>query len=205
MISTSSTDPRRLQEIISDGPVSTVTRIESESPDGSRFMAVKTTTTTHAKEPHDIIKEVRLLASLSHPNVRRIITMRVRLHDSCNSDRSADQARSIPKIQEPEIVDAIHSLLPRRAPPILPLLPTPHRLLWKHHHVLLTRRSIHHPCQVGHLPGYMWRELPPQRTRPNRTQGHQAEQHPPDPVRLCAAYRLWDRLPHGRGSCRENE
>ena len=63
------TDPRRFQEIISEGPTSIVTRIESELPDGPRFIAVKTSTTTHAKEPHDIIKEVRLLASLSHPNV----------------------------------------------------------------------------------------------------------------------------------------
>lgn len=64
-----STDPRRFQEIISEGPTSIVTRIESELPDGPRFIAVKTSTTAHAKEPHDIVKEVRLLASLSHPNV----------------------------------------------------------------------------------------------------------------------------------------
>lgn len=64
-----STDPCHSQEIISEGPTSIVTRIKSESSDGPRFIAVKTSTTTHAKEPHDIIKEVRLLASLSHINV----------------------------------------------------------------------------------------------------------------------------------------
>lgn len=67
------TDPVRSQEIIYDGPTSTVTRIESDLPDGPRFVAVKTSTTTHAKEPHDIIKEVRLLASLSHINVRYLV------------------------------------------------------------------------------------------------------------------------------------
>ncbi|KAG9313846.1 kinase-like protein [Chiua virens] len=60
-------------EIISDGPTSIVTRIESELSDGPRFIAVKTSTTAHAKEPHDIIKEVRLLASLSHPNIIPLI------------------------------------------------------------------------------------------------------------------------------------
>ncbi|KAF8435763.1 kinase-like domain-containing protein [Boletus edulis BED1] len=54
-------------------PTSIVTRIEPDLPDGPRFIAVKTSTTTHAKEPHDIIKEVRLLASLSHPNVIPLI------------------------------------------------------------------------------------------------------------------------------------
>lgn len=68
------TDPRRSsQEIISEGPASTVVRIKSELLDGPRFVAVKTSTTTHAKEPHDIIKEVRLLTSLAHPNVRHVV------------------------------------------------------------------------------------------------------------------------------------
>ncbi|KAH0837776.1 kinase-like domain-containing protein [Lanmaoa asiatica] len=67
------TDPRHSQEIISEGPASIVTRIESDLPDGPRFIAVKTSTTTYAKEPHDIIKEVRLLTFLSHPNIIPLI------------------------------------------------------------------------------------------------------------------------------------
>jgi serine/threonine protein kinase len=57
------------QEIISEGPISIVTRIQAESPAGTQFIAIKTSTTVHAKEPHDIIKEARLLALASHPNV----------------------------------------------------------------------------------------------------------------------------------------
>ncbi|KAF9237096.1 kinase-like protein [Melanogaster broomeanus] len=61
-------------EVISEGPFSVVTRIETESPDGStRFIAIKTSTTAHAKEPHDIVKEARLLALASHPNVIPLI------------------------------------------------------------------------------------------------------------------------------------
>ncbi|KAG9309058.1 kinase-like domain-containing protein [Chiua virens] len=60
-------------EIISNGPTSIATRIESELSDGPRFIAIKTSTMAHAKEPLDIIKEVRLLASLSHPNIIPLI------------------------------------------------------------------------------------------------------------------------------------
>ncbi|KAF9225186.1 kinase-like protein [Gyrodon lividus] len=60
-------------EVISEGPISIVTRIEAKSPAGTQFIAIKTSTTTHAKEPHDIIKEARLLALASHPNVIPLI------------------------------------------------------------------------------------------------------------------------------------
>lgn len=69
-----STDLGSSQVIISEGPTSIVTRIESELPDGPRFIAIKTSTTTHAKEPHDIIKEARLLASISNSNVRCLVS-----------------------------------------------------------------------------------------------------------------------------------
>ncbi|KAF8844244.1 kinase-like protein [Paxillus ammoniavirescens] len=60
-------------EIISEGPISIVTRIQAASPADTQFIAIKTSTTIHAKEPHDIIKEARLLALASHPNIIPLI------------------------------------------------------------------------------------------------------------------------------------
>ncbi|KIJ66610.1 hypothetical protein HYDPIDRAFT_26943 [Hydnomerulius pinastri MD-312] len=60
-------------EVIADGPVSIVTRIKVHS----QWFAVKTSTTTHAKEPHDILKEARLLAETSHPNIISLIEQEI--------------------------------------------------------------------------------------------------------------------------------
>lgn len=154
------------QEIISEGPTSVVTRIESESqlPDGPRFVAVKTSTTSHAKEPHDIIKEVRLLASLSHPNVCYIVLACLHPTHLSSTGHPIVQTRTISEIPKPELLDAIHPPLSRRAPRVLQILPTPHHLLWKHNPSLThsPRTPIHCPYQVDHLSGPLWGEPPPQ-------------------------------------------
>ena len=43
-----------------------------DNPDVSQWIAVKTSSTSRkfSKQPHDVVKEVRLLSSLSHVNVR---------------------------------------------------------------------------------------------------------------------------------------
>ncbi|KAF8548663.1 hypothetical protein OG21DRAFT_1489207 [Imleria badia] len=113
-------------------------------PDGPQCFAVKTSTTIHAVESHDIIKEVRLLAAVSHPNIVSLIK------------------------HEPPY--AMHALLARRAPPVLSILPASHPLIRTHHLDLTPARdAIRHPGQVDHLPGPRWHGLPPLRTHPNRT------------------------------------
>lgn len=60
-----------LQDIISEGPFSTVTRVDADPPEPTRWMAIKSSTTSreYARKPHDIVKEARLIALASHPNV----------------------------------------------------------------------------------------------------------------------------------------
>ena len=42
-----------------------------DSPDALQWVAVKTSSTNHrfSRQPHDVVKEVRLLSSVSHENV----------------------------------------------------------------------------------------------------------------------------------------
>lgn len=60
-------------EIIEEGPVSTVSRTWTTIADDKepRWLVVKTATIVRkfSKEPHDIVKELRILSSISHPNV----------------------------------------------------------------------------------------------------------------------------------------
>src|SRR6202021_3806869 len=63
-------------DIIQDGPFSTVTKEKWFSDDGTReeYLAVKASPTVRegSKEPHDIIKELRILSRISHINVSSI-------------------------------------------------------------------------------------------------------------------------------------
>ncbi|KAH7886362.1 kinase-like protein [Phlebopus sp. FC_14] len=75
-ISTSVDDS--VQEIIYEGPVSIVARVQLASGDGSsptQCLAVKSSTTNkrYAKEPHDILREARLIGSVSHSNIIPLI------------------------------------------------------------------------------------------------------------------------------------
>jgi hypothetical protein len=56
-------------EIIEEGPVSVVSRAQIKS--SGQWLAVKTASIrrTFTKEPHDIIKENRVLSTLRHQNV----------------------------------------------------------------------------------------------------------------------------------------
>ncbi|KAG8219241.1 kinase-like protein [Butyriboletus roseoflavus] len=111
----SSADPRYFQEIISEGPTSIVTRIESELLDGPRFIAIKSSTTTHAKEPHDIIKEVRLLTSLSHPNIipliKQLRSQRSQITHHILSSRLETPASPSPTPREIQFVILAKSIL----------------------------------------------------------------------------------------------
>jgi len=57
-----------LRELIHDGPFSTVYRDLGPPP---TVLKVSTANRKFAKEPHDIHKEIRLLSTLSCPNVSR--------------------------------------------------------------------------------------------------------------------------------------
>ncbi|KAI6031117.1 hypothetical protein PISMIDRAFT_441238 [Pisolithus microcarpus 441] len=63
-------------EVVSEGPFSIVTRLQT-SPAGqpTRWIAIKSSTTNRglARKPHDIVKEARLLALTCHPNVNPLI------------------------------------------------------------------------------------------------------------------------------------
>lgn len=62
-------------EIIAEGLASSVSKTWASVDNGEpQLLAIKTSTTIKkwAKEPHDIIKECRLLRDLSHPNVQCI-------------------------------------------------------------------------------------------------------------------------------------
>ena len=64
-------------ELIEEGIASTVSRTWTslEEDAEAQWVAVKTATTNRrfAKEPHDIVKELRVLCSISHINVGGII------------------------------------------------------------------------------------------------------------------------------------
>ncbi|EGO31241.1 hypothetical protein SERLADRAFT_456106, partial [Serpula lacrymans var. lacrymans S7.9] len=74
-------DPSQLQlETIAEGVVSVVSRA-TVTCDGqqTRVIAVKSSTIheDYVREPHDIVKELRILASLSHPNVVSILGFKI--------------------------------------------------------------------------------------------------------------------------------
>jgi hypothetical protein len=60
-------------EIISEGPASTVTKttLQPEDEGEGQVVAVKSASLRRkfSAEPHDIIKELRILSAVSHPNV----------------------------------------------------------------------------------------------------------------------------------------
>jgi cyclin-dependent kinase 8/11 len=66
-----------IYELIEEGLASTVSRTWTalEEDGEARWVAVKTATINRrfAKEPHDIVKELRVLCSLSHINVGFLI------------------------------------------------------------------------------------------------------------------------------------
>ncbi|KAF9011329.1 kinase-like domain-containing protein [Cyathus striatus] len=69
--------PRTHYDIIKEGPISTVartwTRIDEHGE--PQWVAVKTATTfkKFAKEPHDVIKELRIMSDLNHPNIIQVL------------------------------------------------------------------------------------------------------------------------------------
>ncbi|KAG2144672.1 kinase-like domain-containing protein [Suillus bovinus] len=67
--------PSGSRETVAEGPVSLVSRGLLEREGQTQCIAIKTSTIhhRHAKEPHDIIKEARLIASVCHPNVVPIL------------------------------------------------------------------------------------------------------------------------------------
>ncbi|KAF9469526.1 kinase-like domain-containing protein [Collybia nuda] len=73
-----------LYEIIEEGPVSTVSRtwITIADDEEPQCVVVKTATIVRkfSKEPHDIVKEVRILSSISHPNIIKV------LDQNCDTD-----------------------------------------------------------------------------------------------------------------------
>ncbi|KAF8808202.1 kinase-like protein [Phlegmacium glaucopus] len=60
-------------DVIEEGPYSTVARMWTDGE--AQWIAVKTASTLRkfTREPHDILKELRLLSEISHPNVLDII------------------------------------------------------------------------------------------------------------------------------------
>ncbi|KAG1748815.1 kinase-like protein, partial [Suillus occidentalis] len=60
---------------VAEGPVSLVSKSLFEREGQSQWIAIKTSTIhrKYAKEPHDIVKEARLIASACHPNVISIL------------------------------------------------------------------------------------------------------------------------------------
>lgn len=65
-------DTDETHEIIAEGVASTVSRTWASVDDGDpQLVVVKTATTKKkfSKEPHDILKELRIVSSLRHVNV----------------------------------------------------------------------------------------------------------------------------------------
>jgi serine/threonine protein kinase len=63
-------------DLIEESPASTVSRTWTATAGGrEQWIVLKTATVRRkfSKEPHDIIKELRILSSLSHPNVGRML------------------------------------------------------------------------------------------------------------------------------------
>ncbi|KAG1801881.1 hypothetical protein EV424DRAFT_397294 [Suillus variegatus] len=62
--------PSGSRETVAEGPVSLVSKSLLEYEGQTQWIAIKTSTIhrEYAKEPHDIIKEARLIASACHPN-----------------------------------------------------------------------------------------------------------------------------------------
>ncbi|KAG2032990.1 kinase-like domain-containing protein [Suillus americanus] len=67
--------PSGSRETVAEGPVSLVSKSLLEHEGQTQWIAIKTSTIhrKYAKEPHDIIKEARLIASACHPNVVSIL------------------------------------------------------------------------------------------------------------------------------------
>ncbi|KAG1879663.1 kinase-like domain-containing protein [Suillus tomentosus] len=67
--------PSGSRETVAEGPVSLVSKSLLEYEGQTQWIAIKTSTIhrKYAKEPHDIIKEARLIASACHPNVVSIL------------------------------------------------------------------------------------------------------------------------------------
>ncbi|KAJ3746758.1 kinase-like domain-containing protein [Lentinula detonsa] len=89
-------------EIIAEGLASTVSKTWASVDDGEpQLVVVKTSTTVKkwAKEPHDIIKECRVLKRLSHPNIISII------------DSFLDRSQNTMNIWMPYIPYSLSSLL----------------------------------------------------------------------------------------------
>ncbi|KAG2138005.1 kinase-like protein [Suillus clintonianus] len=63
------------RETVAEGPVSLVSKSLLEREGQTQWIAIKTSTIhlKYVKEPHDIIKEARLIASACHPNVVSIL------------------------------------------------------------------------------------------------------------------------------------
>ncbi|KAG0697735.1 kinase-like protein [Suillus ampliporus] len=67
--------PSGSRKTVAEGPVSIVSKSLLEHEGQTQWIAIKTSTIhrKYAKEPHDIIKEARLIASACHPNVVSIL------------------------------------------------------------------------------------------------------------------------------------
>lgn len=66
--------PESHYDVIEEGPYSVVARMWTTIEDGeAQWIAVKSASTLRkfTREPHDILKELRLLSDISHPNVCR--------------------------------------------------------------------------------------------------------------------------------------
>ncbi|KAJ3508273.1 hypothetical protein NLJ89_g5848 [Agrocybe chaxingu] len=71
-------------DIIEEGPCSTVARAWTAIEDGKpQWVVVKSASTVRkfAREPHDIVKELRLLSSLAHPNIVNLMGSFVDEHE----------------------------------------------------------------------------------------------------------------------------
>ncbi|KAG1842246.1 kinase-like domain-containing protein [Suillus subalutaceus] len=75
MENSASSMPSGSRETVAEGPVSLVSKSLLEHEGQTQWIAIKTSTIhrKYAKEPHDIIKEARLIASACHPNVVSIL------------------------------------------------------------------------------------------------------------------------------------
>ncbi|TFK42174.1 kinase-like domain-containing protein [Crucibulum laeve] len=68
--------PQSHYDIVKEGPVSTVARTWLKIEQGeAQWIVVKTATTykKFSKEPHDILKELRILSQLEHPNIIEVL------------------------------------------------------------------------------------------------------------------------------------
>ena len=97
-----------LQDIISEGPFSTVTRIQADPPEPTRWIAIKSSTTSqeYARKPHDIVKEARLIALASHPNVCQCAWALIRITGAAG--HFAHQAGNDRESTVSEPVDALY-------------------------------------------------------------------------------------------------